>query len=242
MITLNTILYGNFCDERHQEFVSSFNHPLISKRLVTLSGVNPEYFEKVDGVEYISVDDKRFEVADFFEINNYHVYDCYLMPMLTGIYGCNTEYFMHVAIDCSRDSIIYGDGIYIEDDFFTDSLEELKKPECATTMIKWARHEVGPAEESSSKSILGVDWSSDKFYCRANSTDQMFLGRSEVLKEICYNHPQSYGDLIYRGPEYGKFSFEKRMVNFHVATSSYNAVHKGGSFYLHRPESIWSEE
>jgi hypothetical protein len=237
MITLSTIVYGEYHGHELGFFRDiQLGHFNVSKKMIIVNNVD-EDFEEEDGFEYVYVDTLRGQLLDTFGIEKGDAYNNYLMPQLAGVYACNTEYYMHLALDCCQCPTVYGSPL-IYDDFFFDSFEELKKPNCTTTMIRWSHGNVGTAEEEQARTKLGWNFSSDKFYCRAGFTDQMFLGKAEKLRNVNYKYYKSAAEIIYAGPIYGEGSFEKRMVAHHVVDGCYNAVHKGESFYIHDPRSL----
>ncbi len=238
MITLSTIVYGNHYGHELNFFRKFEIHPFrVSQKMIIVNNIDYDGFEEEEEFQYVYVDRLRGELLDAFGIDKGDAYNNYLMPQLAGIYSCSTPYYMHLALDCCQCHTVY-DSPTIYDDFFVDSFLELEKPNCTSTMIKWARYDVGSAEEVQSRTKLGWTFSSDKFYCRANSTDQMFLGRTDRLRSLNYRHHKSAAEIIYAGPAYSEGSFEKRMVAHHVAENCYNAVHKGESFYIHDPRSL----
>ncbi len=59
------------------------------------------------------------------------------------------------------------------------------------------------------------------------------MGSVDTLKKINFNIPESESERIYRGPEYGGNSFEKRMVAHQVSNDVCNCIFKGDNYYIH---------
>jgi hypothetical protein len=254
MITLNTIIYeGNYNDFlKENNWFFTFNSKYISKKIITVNNLSSkdifenkikhlkEYFD----FEVIYVDDLLEEVKTYFNltIDSSNTGYYYTIPYFVSLYKTDSEYFFNVASDCM-------DDIKITDDFFEKSFIELTENNfCNTTMVTWCKNNeittdvfsphfgitIGEYEESESFKKLNRDIpKSENFSIRYNFTDQLFLGKTNTLKQINYNVDENISGMWYTGPQYGGNCFEKRMVGHHIINNVYNLVFKNSDYYIH---------
>jgi hypothetical protein len=255
MITLNTIIYeGNFVEFLNSDnWFFNFKSKFISKKIITVNNLSSidlflekvQELKKIENFEIFFVENNLDMVLEFFKlnINKSQLGYYYTIPYFTSLFYTNTEYFFNVASDCM-------DNIFVGDEFFELSFKELNNnPLCLTTMISWYLNNavttdsnsphfgrtVADYEESETKRILKKDYeTSDNFNIRYNFTDQFFLGRTDVLKQINYNVDENISSKYYPGPSYGGNCYEKRMVGFNIINNKYNFVYKGNNYFIHK--------
>lgn len=206
MITLHTILYGDF--HKRIQWFKDFQHPLITEKLATITNIDKGFEPFVDF---------PYEFAGFT--------NPYFDPYMGMIRNTTTDYVLHVAPDCMG-------SINIDNSFFTDSLEELHNPRCIATLVNWGCNPQG--EEDSTNALLGRMDTAQKFYRRVNFTDQFFLAKTDVLRKADYGVQSNVARRIYGGPPYGVNSFEERLVGYQISANKFNSIHKGDSHYVHR--------
>ncbi len=245
MITLNTIIYeNNFRDVLNDEsWFIKFTDRFVTKKLVTVNNLTSltelnDLLLKYPEISVVYVEERLESVKEKFSlnINETTLGYVYTIPYFIAIDFIKTEYILNVATDCMTD-------INIDNEFLAAGISEIQNnPFCSTAMVAWTKNnyimkdqkKVGETEQSETFKRLGnVCELSEAFNYTANFTDQFFLGSIDKLKKIDYNIPENYADRIYNGPNYGGYSFEKRMVGHQVLNKVYNCVYKGPQYYIH---------
>jgi hypothetical protein len=224
----------------------NFNSNLITKKVITVNNISSTFlFEELVNdllsqfeFDLIYVTEHEEKAKEFFNLNiNSHTRGyVYTLPYFTTILNTNTKYLLNIATDCM-------DDISIDDEFFNSAINELEKnPHCSSTMIAWTKNNyimkngrtIGQYEQDE---IVGKEISKDilsnNFNYTLNFTDQFFFNSIDKLKKIDYNIDEKISEKIYKGPEYGGNSFEKRMVAHQIYNNEYNCIFKGDGYYIH---------
>jgi hypothetical protein len=248
MITLNTIVYeGNFMKLLNEDsWFFNFNSNLITKKMITVNNISSTFlFEELVNdlllqfdFDLIYVTEHEEKAKEFFNLNiNSHTRGyVYTLPYFTTILNTNTKYLLNIATDCM-------DDISIDNEFFNLAINELENnPICSSTMVAWTKNNyimkngrtIGEYEEEEIFKIIPKRGGLSKYFnYTLNFTDQFFFNSIDNLKKIDYNIDEKYADKIYKGPDYGGNSFEKRMVAHQVYNNLYNCISKNKNYYIH---------
>lgn len=245
MITLNTIIYdGNIRDILDENFwFHKFESHFITKKTITINNLSKEnnILLKEKFSDYCFFQVEKIKIDDLNDKYHLNITDkthgfLYTIPYFVTIDNVETEYLLNVATDCMRD-------IFLNDEYLEKSITELKNnKKCNTTMVGWTKNNrklsdgftVGEWENINTFKLLDREYEESKnFNYTFGFTDQLFMGSVDALKKINFNIPESESERIYRGPEYGGNSFEKRMVAHQVSNDVCNCVFKGDNYYIH---------
>lgn len=183
MITLTTIAYEkNFEQILHPDsWFMKYNSPLVTNKLVVINNVDSKdrLKELIKGVNVLYVDQWKEEAKKFFNVPIYeHTLGYYYtIPYFVLLFRVSTPYVFNVSSDCIVD---------FKDDFLTDSIKELKKPDVIATTL--------PENDKTD------------YYTKVFS-DQVFFADVAKLRKADYN--TTYGGDF--SPHYGGNSFERRL-------------------------------
>jgi uncharacterized membrane protein len=245
MITLNTIIYdGNYQDIiGDNSWFINFKSDLVTQKKITINNLSKENRYKLESaltnITFIDVNEKEVnKVNNIYKlgINSNSIGYYYTIPYFVALNNIKTKFILNVATDCMQD-------INIDDKFLKASVLELENNnKCSTTMVSWVKNNkvmsngrtIGTHERLETFNTLNVENIENKNFDQTfNFTDQFFMGSVYKLKNINYNIPETESNKIYKGPNYGGNSFEKRMVGHQVNNNVHNYIFKEKNYYIH---------
>lgn len=219
MIILSTVVWEKTFEEvlKQDSWFLTYKSPLITRKLLVVNNVDSiEHLKQmIEGkdIEVCWVDDYQDAAKKHFGIsideNTLGYY--YTIPYFVLLYKYPEHYIFNVASDCD---------VVVGDDFFEDSIKELRKNNVYSTTIPWSDTiDVGKHEQVEEYP------ESDKFNYSTGFTDQVFFTDTKKLKGIDFTIDCD-GDF----PFYGGNSFEKRIICYQRAENKYRAVYKKYNF------------
>ena len=235
MITLNTIIWeGNFdqvLDEN--SYFLNINSPLIKEKNLIVNNISSKdrFYNKLEAarkkhnINFYLVEENINEALSFFniDINENTLGYYYTAPYFVAFLKSKEPYLLNISSDCV---------VSMEDDYLTDSIDELSKNEDAiATTLPWrANRDVGSPEQEKMFRIYGREFPLlEKFHYCSGFSDQVFLTELERMKKVDFNTSH---DGTNHFPIYGGNSFEKRLCSYFLNNQKYRLVYKN-HHYIH---------